>query len=138
MLKLIHEFIWGLWERLRYFRHLCSALRKFDNRVVLLLGFLYLRSVERKRLRVHWQQRFGETGAQTRPTRTIDQANKGHSLATVQVTTGSSTCTQYTLTVSSFTKLFLSRKMSNKLAIDSLTWACLRARFSKTMLPMHA
>ena len=48
--------------------------------MVLLLGFLYLRSVERKRLRVHWQQRFGETGAQTRPTRTIDQANKGLSL----------------------------------------------------------
>ena len=59
---------------------LCSALRKLDNRVVLLLVFLYLRSVERKRLRVHCQQRFGETGAQRRPTRTIDQANKGYSL----------------------------------------------------------
>ena len=66
-ITLIHEFIWGLWERSRYFRHLCSALRKLDNRVVLLLGFLYLRSVERKRLRDHWQHRFGETGAQTSP-----------------------------------------------------------------------
>ena len=49
------------------FRHLCSALRKLDNCVVLLLGFLYPRSVERKRLRVNWQHRFGETGAQTSP-----------------------------------------------------------------------
>ena len=65
--NIIHKFIWGLWERSRYFRNLCSALRKLDNHVVLLLGFLYLCSVERKRLRVHWQHRFGETGVQTSP-----------------------------------------------------------------------
>ena len=73
-----HEFIWGLWERSRYFLHLCSALRKLDNRVVLLLGFLYLLSVERKRLRVHRQHRFGETGVQTIPSYAIYGKLVGH------------------------------------------------------------
>ena len=63
-------FLWGhtaFDTLLSLFTLVCSALRKLDNHVVLLLGFLYLRSVERKRLRVHWKHRFGETGAQTGP-----------------------------------------------------------------------